>query len=709
MSKRTKLASIAARAIANVITGQDDAVAVSPDQELSPEEKALNDRLDDMIRAGDADMARWHPLYTEALDYMYDNQLADTRKEPREGWPRVQLNEIHGTVLQVVALIVQRMAALHCEPWEDMDVESVKIWTDLLRWQWAKGINMPLLLANCVMDGQTAGYYAAQIYVDERAHWDEKSRQWEKKIEAQLLKPGTFGMDPANEETDVNRGDYCYTKRTVRLAWAMTKWPEYAEKIKAAKDKDLHRPGVSPLLEAEPGGMDIGTYAGSAVAANGDAVAGEPGSAAPVSTEGRVAELMKTEPPREAHRRPSWITITTIHFRDYEEEEVTESVPVPIDILIEDGRVVEDPETNKHMLVDEAGVDLGELAEENWPTEEETYTRPLYPNGRMIIRAGLDTVLNDEPEDQVWPDPTWPYVVGILNPTVHNWRGLNGVVMAKGAQDAINECASHEMVFVAKHADPVLVVEDGALSIDPSTGEVEDLEARPGAVWHVNSGRSSGVNTLPAPPLSRGLSDVRKTFTENFRNLIGVQEVTMGKKMTGEQTATEINQLQTNSRLRVGLYMFFLDIFTVKLMEKVSELCQRYLTAGQIVRVVGEKGIPAMATLTPDLFDAQFDISLEITTALPYDRERKKAEMLNLFQMIGVPLLKETLEAYELTNVDEILARNEAWTMVQQMLEQQEAEAKAAESQEGAPPEEEQGVVSEEELPASHPMAQSAA
>ncbi len=98
----------------------------------------------------------------------------------------------------------------------------------------------------------------------------------------------------------------------------------------------------------------------------------------------------------------------------------------------------------------------------------------------------------------------------------------------------------------------------------------------------------------------------------------------------------------------------------MRLMEQVWELAQKNWSEGQTIRILGDDGNTQGMKVDPLMLEAEFELSLEVGSVVPYDRERRKAESLEIFNVVaalGLPelALKHLLEAYDVPNAKEIL------------------------------------------------------
>lgn len=644
----------------------------------------LNRKIDSMVEASKAADAPWSSIYQDGRDYIYNNQLVWVKN--RGGWDRIQANLIWPSITQELALLAQRRPKLITGPWEEGDTEGAKLWKGALQWQYEKGLKLPRLLHRGILDGKSHGHWVVKVYWEERAEWSEEEKQWVGAPRLTLMPPEFVGLSPGvtTIEEAQERG-HAYCLRRVSVEYAKQRWPEYADEIDTAAQQESQEEDHWEGAGGQMTGQSSKSVMDGAAATDGEAGEGVQQRA----TEGRLAGLLSKRPQKtfvhgeEGTSRPVDVTLLEMFFHDAEEEDVAEDVPIAFDDLLAAGRIrlqdTDDP-TLQPMYVDS---ESGEpITEQNRPTLEEKYTPPKFPNGRRVLRIGK-TVMNQDDADQVWDYHRWPLFIGHNNLLPHTWHGLNAVEMARGMQDARNIGAMHMLNYVKHMGDPVVFVEEGAVQNKPQNrGIANVLQACAGAIWKLARGGINRIKRDPPPPMSPGTMQIWSTFTAEERDILGMQEVGLGRKAGGQQTAHEVMRLETNTRLRTALQSIFLDEFTVDVMSFVHELCKVNMAPGQMLRIIGEQNADRVAVLQQTDIDARFDLSLEVTTTLPFDTERTKQDAAALFGIIGMPYLRRLLEAYDVHDIDELLQATQAW----QMLQQQLALAEEAEGQGGGSP-----------------------
>jgi hypothetical protein len=269
-----------------------------------------------------------------------------------------------------------------------------------------------------------------------------------------------------------------------------------------------------------------------------------------------------------------------------------------------------------------------------------------------------------------------PFVTGVNLQLPHTWHGLNSVEIARGMQDFKNIIWANFLTYVKLHAQPVVKVEENSVQGAPNNeGVSKQLEARAGAVWKLTQGSSAKVTRESPPQMGNSIFEILNKAEESLRDSLGMQNIAMGKKAPGEQTATEALELQTNSKVRSALENHHTDIFTLDLMKKVHMFLKYYWQPGDMARIIGQA---SPITIDTQMLDARFDLKMEVGTVLPFDEERNRIKADRVLQVVGPTYLLDWMKAYDVANPEDRAA--EAVDFMAQQAEaaqaQQEGEMK---------------------------------
>lgn len=633
------------------------------------ESEALNKLLDSFVEAATLANQDWEQIYADGVNYLWNNQLAG--KTRKEGWEAIQINKINPAVMQEIALQSQVNREIIVQPQGSEDVPAAKVWRDALQWDYEKGVDVPALIQKVNLDGKSYGHWVVKLWWDDEAEWDEEKNQWRGDLKYTVIRPEFLGVDPTAEDFD--DAEYIWLLRQMSTDMAIAKYAKGpdAMAIKEAiitaanreQDHNLYGTVASPTPEME-----------TLVESDQDAEYGDRDGATRLpDRQGDLAALLGKI------RRPADVTA-----EDGTERPMKVTV---LDILFRDPTM----QTQQEDMEGGAEFDV-----------------PLYPWGRHVIRVNDKTILVDEP----WDKPKWPYVSGKNISLPHTWHGLNASELAKGAQDWLNISMSHQLNWQKYFGDPEAKIEEGALAKDRDLGDsAKFLAPKAGKIIELAQGKIDAYQRIPPPPAPD--TKVFQTLNDYLQDVMGMHDMGLGKTSAGQQTATEIINLQTNTRLRTALQDDNMKRFIEALMRRIHMFRKHYWQDGDTIRVIGQKTltqpleeappqegeedeedpgavaadaqemIDETATLfTAEMASSKFDLKIEAVTTLPYDREKKIQEAQAVFGMVPTAIvLRKLLEALGWDEAEEIV---QEWYSAQ--VAQAEADAQAMEAQANGQP-----------------------
>ena len=638
-------------AIKGALSGMKEGWAKS---EPPGSEDTLNKNIDLILSAGTAHLRQWLPYYRDGHNYLWNNQLADHKR--LEGWDRIQENQIFPAAQQQLSLLSLQRPKFLAHPREQGDMEGAAIWEQVLQWEFEEGLKVPRTRLNAKLDGQSAGHFVDYLWWDDEAEWDAKQGIWKGRLRHRLLKPSMFVMDPDAEGPDaLDDAEYAYYFYEVPLAEARMNWPKYADEIdRIASGHETDNPILSEsvALSGRPRIDD-------SVTLDGSAVKGERATAPTSDMEGRLARLLEsnkgldaelTQVDEDGSSRRSTVTCLMMFMRDRTREKKTKIRTLSMDELVQSGRAALQPdETGREIYFNpQTGLPLSDADQ----TETTSSEVPKYPYGRYILRIGAKTILEDRP----WHLPKWPFVLGVNIQLPHTWHGLNAAEMSHGMQDFKNIVWANMANYVKFFGQPVTLVEAGAVQGSPGNENIGDaLPAKAGAIWKVRENRIGAVKRVDPPQLGPTIFQILEKNEASLKDTLGMQDISLGKKQPGEQTATEALELQTNSKVRTALENLNMDVFTLDLMKAAHMFLNYHLNEGDIVRIVGQAG--QTAAMTAGALDAEFDLKMEVGTVLPFDQERERMKADRVLEVLGPSYMLEWLKAYDVKEPEEKAAQ----------------------------------------------------
>jgi len=609
----------------------------------SAETKKLNDYITERVQYARTAQNRRIEAYIQGLNYALDNQLAD--QEIKSGFNLIQANYVFPAMMQELAFLSQRLTSILALPQEPSDVETAKVWQSHLQWLFEYQLKFKMHQIKAALDGKIFGHYITYPYWNPRCYWDTGRKAWVGQPEVTLVHPFNFFPDP--EAEGLKRGDctYVVVRRKVSRDWAIWRWPQFRDVIEKASDPEKDESAelygkrlVSSMFED---GKDRPLLRN-----DGELVSSIMESWGLRSNVIAAGEIEKPD-------RSTTITLEQILTEDYKEKKSKDEREQGFEWHVGAGLAYRDDD----------GVNRWRDDGSPWPGDRGAQTiirefdEPTFPNGRLILRIG-DTILNPKDEDQVWGSRRWPYILGVNQLLPHVWYGLNNIAMAKGLQDFQNKALRSIDNWIANFADPRMLVEPDGL-IGGNDKVAPKLKAQAGAIVKVRKGgiRDKVIDILQPPTLSQGVFQTVSEIQQVMRDQTGMQDIGLGRQMRGGATATEAQNLATNSRLRQALSNALMDNHVVEVFEYLTEVCQNNYQVGDVVRIVGDQYAATVMQIYQRMKDAPMDIRIKVGTDLPFDRDRIAQNYKLAAEIISAApyMAKQVLEALQIEGKDDIL------------------------------------------------------
>lgn len=619
---------------------------------LSPTE-VQNKLLDDLEERGMARTKKWVAMWQTGLRYFFGDQLHN--KRTHKDWDWVILNYIWPSAIQEISKLAKHHPKILTEPWETSDAEFAEAWQGILQWLWQKGINgkgMRLEQIAAILDGKLFGYRISKLYWEDKVSWDDKEQTWMGDVKHRLWHPANFWADGIEKIDDGN----CGTVRYVTLDYAQNRWPKFKKQLEeeAKSYKELTAGGDHIRGQLS----QAGTYP-SAGTGGIDKGAG----AADVN---QILNLILENENQDWDEKTKLVKISEIYYRDYKEVDEKQEEAIPPEELVATGEIYADEgffydaKTNKPM------------SQDKWPKRViREWKRPLYPNGRHVIRVNK-TILN--PDNQVYPYPRWPFIVVPHYLLPHMWQGTDGVQLYKSTQDMINVTVSHLTNNMKTFGDPKIAIETGALASPPGRKKRHfKIGSVAGSVIRLARGGLQKMKIIDPISPSASALQLYGLFTQEFKNILGLQDIAVGKQADKTITATEAQYLMLSANDRIALQSVYEDEWVKEVASLMSQICQRHYDQGRIVRIIGEDNLTGVTQITQQAKTVRFDVDIIPGATLPFDPEKRIAKFKMAYEMFMSPvpnvMMPEMLRELEIPNWQKILQRYEPWTLFMQFLQ----------------------------------------
>ena len=615
----------------------------------------LNKKLDKMVESGMTTTNQLKDYWETGLRYFFGEQT-QTRKRHKD-WDWVVVNYIWPSAMQEIAKLSKNFPRIIANPWEVSDTDAAEVWQSKLQWDWEQGMNgdgMKLEQVAAILDGKLYGFRVSKLFWEDKVRWDEEKQEWEGDVRYKLWHPANFW---SSDDEKINNGD-CGTVRYASLEWAIKRWPKFKEELKEESIIVANKEGQGkPVRGSKASGTTAALAAGAFPG----------GSEAEQDYHRRnfISDLVlandKTFGEKQGVEEDAEIVrIEEIYFRDLSTEHVVLEEDISQEELLESGTIFLDDDGER--FLDAEG---NEISLDDWPKRTvREYDKPKYPTGRFIVRVG-NTILNPDEKDQVYPHSQWPFVVVPHYLLPHMWRGINAVELYRSSQDMINISVTHLFNNMKLFGDPKIAIENDAIAINPRTKKHFSIGAGAGAIIRLARGGLKRLKIIDPPSTSAGASQLYALFAQEFKNIVGLQDIAQGKKTEGRITATQAQALTISSHDRIALQAAYEDEWIRRLMILDAEISQLHYDVGRYIRIVGEDGVVGAQEITEKLKDVRFDVNVEPAASLPFDEEKRKADYMQAYAILKDPapnpLLPDVLRKLGITNWRKIINQHSAY------------------------------------------------
>jgi len=614
-------------------------------------EMSLLDRCKAVEQAGMAVTNSWAALWSEAISYFLSQQLKGYKRH--KNWEWVVLNYLWPSIQAELAKLSRRFKFV-ASPIEPGDTDIAEALQGFLQWQWDTGLKqggMRRENIKCLLCGKLYGYWISKIYWDRKITWSSEQRQWLGDVKHRLWHPAFFW---ASDKEYINEGD-CGTVRYLELEYAQSLWPK---KKKVLKEQSV---GYADMIRHISHGDTIhgqtshqGTYPSKGT--------GDVDSHSADKLSSTLLSLVVSESTQQGNSTDvrRYCRISEQYLKNYKESNKQEESPADPAVLMESGQLIQDAVTGGYM--DRNGLPV---TSENWPVNVTEWREPDYPNGQYIIR-NEDEILNPDPDTQIYPHSRWPFVVCPHYLLPFMWQGSDAISLYRDTQDKINVAVSHLFNNAKEFGDPKIAVEENALLVDPRNAKKKyEILKGAGAIIKLVRGGLSRFKVIEPKAPSAAHMMIYQMMVQEFKNIQGMQDIALGKKTTGDTTATEAQHLAMSANDRIKLQNLFQEEWARDLIRLVAEMDQYYYEAGRVVRVVGDDMMIGAVQITDRSKEAKFDVNIEPTEGMPWDEEKRILRYEKAYTILQDPrpnpLLPEYLRVLQITAWQKILEKHEKW------------------------------------------------
>tara|TARA_R100000808_G_scaffold11393_1_gene29273 strand:- start:9679 stop:11838 length:2160 start_codon:yes stop_codon:yes gene_type:complete len=651
-----------------------------PDGEKS--EETLNGLMDNMVAQGRKRTDQFLAMYRDAVRYVYGDQIGD--KKRKKNWEYPVMNRMFADMMQEIAMLTSNNPRLEVVPVEDTDIEDAKIVDGMLRYTWSVEQNMRLKAMQAELDNHLSGFMLAKWYWEPTENWNEERQNYDGRAEVVIVNPQYFGCDEEVESAfDIpTKARYLWTERWVDKAWAAFRWEKYADWLEEQGEGDQVNKSM-PVRNTATGtderDFNRSTYAWAGKEKENDTEE---------FLQRRLADAITSltgnnqKSQLDANQRETGLVkVQEFFIRDYTLEDLPKELEnIPFGepgtehiLKMDDNPLYYDSNRPKE---DGEGFEMVDV----WPQRNKNKgkKRPKYPVGRVIVRVGDKVIVEDRAYGVIDYGVSrriiasqWPFAVAPNSFLPHIWQGVNGVELSRGFQDWMNTVSSHFLNNLKFFADPLNVIEEGAIRKGNDRKQEATVPNWAGGILQLKRGMFAKFRREPPVGIPESLFRMFELFKRQDQDLKGVHDVAQGRASSGEQTLGELQMLNRNTRLRVAMKGAILDEWMKNVARGLVELKQAHLRPDEWIRIVGAtpEAVQSSMKWSSGLADAKVDIIFEPASTLPFDEEKEQAKYVKAYEFVGDAMLKDVLEKLKIQNIDEILERHSLTQVLTQIME----------------------------------------
>lgn len=597
--------------------------------------KELLQKVDKLESRGMAITRQWHDLWSEGMRYFFSDHDRGCRRH--DDWDFIIVNYVWPTAMQEIAKLAKNNPKIYAQPRSDDDSDSAEVWQGATQWQWEVGLKMRLNQIAAILCGKIFGYRVSKVFWETKCTWNNDLKRWEGDVKFKNWHPAQFWADG---QENINDGN-CGTVRYVTLAYAQKIWPKFKKELAdlaiSSKDNGMESLGG---LSFKASTNSSGTYT--------EIDDSEVGNTSPTTILNLIDSV--NEIPQDSDEK--YVRIAETYLKDDEEKHVKIEADIPSSDLIASGVAMADQMGQIYDMQGQL------IAPDNWPkVTTAEYDEPVFPFGRIILTAGEGDkriLLNPNLDEQKWFFRSWPFITTPHYLLPFMWQGVNAVSLYKSTQDMINISVSHMINNLKQFGDPRVAVEDGAMALNPKNKKPWSIKSGAGALIRLVKGGIGRYRVEPPMPLSPAAVGLYELFSQEYKNITGLQGVAQGMQMKSGTTATEAQTLAISANDRIFLQSVYEDEWVRDVATLIADMMQIYYDEGRWIRILGEDKLVGIKQITSKEKDARYDLYVEPGTTLPYDEEKRILRFKEAYQLIANPvanpMLPEMLKVLNIPN-----------------------------------------------------------
>lgn len=327
--------------------------------------------------------------------------------------------------------------------------------------------------------------------------------------------------------------------------------------------------------------------------------------------------------------------------------------------------------------------------------DDKTITRAKtkYPNGWRVITFAGGLVLDDSPSK--YKHGEVPFTPIFCYQVPGRFYGMGHVQALLPAQISHNRMNQLLYDATVKKGGGIILLGAG-LDLDKAA-----ITNAPIQVHNVRDVNQFRVAEFPDPP--RHVFNYLDKIEQQAQNAVGQHDISMGKQLSGNTTAQEVNAISQSDRTRVRSISRQLAWSLERMLRQVVSNLAQFEDSTWFLRIVGEDGSESTTPFQPSKMlkklgedgkitadMVEFDLRIEDSSMLPDSANELKQQALNLFdrQAMSKTTLMRTLKVTNPQREMQLIASEQAQAQADAAKVAQEQAAAQAPAPEQAPPQE---------------------
>lgn len=299
---------------------------------------------------------------------------------------------------------------------------------------------------------------------------------------------------------------------------------------------------------------------------------------------------------------------------------------------------------------------------------------------QRVLTVGDVTIYND-----ILPTAFYPIIL-FPNGFRRNPYPMSDIRYIRPLQDALNKTESLIIAHVTRNTSPKLKVPKGS----GNKKEIEEEWGKPGlGVIEVNETEHGRIEVIQLQQLANGLYQRKNELKNEIYETLGIYPFSQGNPENAPDTKGATLLLEANSSRRINSKLVDLEESLNIMGKVVFDFIQAYYSPEKILRILAPNNkkrvqkeqmdekqfLDLQVRRIKNILTGAYDIVVKSGSTLPSNREAKREQYINLYQM-GFPVEEQILENSDIKEPELIIERMDKIKQLEQALGQAQEQIK---------------------------------